>query len=90
MNDERIEVSSPLGDLGWWGALEMFLFVFSGLWVFVLENEVDLALSISVVLPNSLKATHLVGGAALVRAKHYYIRRGVGKLVSVESLVVLE
>ena len=90
MNDERIEVGSPLSDLGWWGALEMFLFVFSSLWVFVLENEVDLGLSISDVLPDRLKATYLVRGTALVRAKHDYIRRGVGEFFSVESLVVLE
>ena len=47
MNDERIEVGGSLGDLGWGGALQMFLFVFSGLWVFVLEDEVDLGLSVS-------------------------------------------
>ena len=68
----------------------MFLFVFSSLWVFVLENKMNLSLSISDVLPNRVKATYLVRGTALVRAKHDYIRRGVGKFFSVESLVVLE
>lgn len=47
MDDERVEVGSTLGDLGWWGALEMLLFVFSGFWVLVLEDEVDLVLSVS-------------------------------------------
>ena len=50
MNDERIEICGSLGDLRWWGALQMFLFVFSGLWVFVLEDEVDLGLSVSDLL----------------------------------------
>ena len=90
MNDESVEVSSPLSNLGWRGALEMFLFVFSSLWVFVLENEVDLDLSVSNFMLNTLKATYLVRGTALVRAKHDYIRRGVGKFFSVKSLVVLE
>ena len=90
MDDERIEVGGSLTDLGRGGALEMFLLVFSSLWVFVLENEVDLSLSISDVLPNRARATYLVRGTALVRAKHDYIRRGVGKFFSVESLVILE
>ena len=47
MNDERVEIGGTLSDLGWWGALEVFLLVLSGLWVFVLEDKVDLILSVS-------------------------------------------
>lgn len=83
MNNERIEIGSSLGDLGWRSALEMFLFVFSSLWVFVLEDEVDLALSISNFLRDEPKVVYLVRGTALVGTKHDDIRRGVGKLFSV-------
>ena len=47
MDYERVEVGSTLSDLGWWGTLEVLLFIFSGLWVLVLEDEVDLDLCIS-------------------------------------------
>lgn len=42
MDDERVQIGSTLGDLGWWGALKVLLFIFSSLWVLVLEDEVDL------------------------------------------------
>lgn len=47
MDDECVEVGSTLGDLGWRGALEMLLFVFSSLWILVLEDKVDLDFSVS-------------------------------------------
>ena len=83
MNDKRVEVGGTLGDLGWRGALEMFLFVLSGLWILVFEDEVDLGLSISNSLQNASSTTYLVCGTALVGAKHDDIRRGVGKFIRV-------
>ena len=61
----------------------MFLFVFSCLWVFVLEDEVDLGLSVSYLLHKRSKIADLVRGTALVGAKHDDIRRGVGKFFRV-------
>lgn len=83
MDDERVEISSALGDLGWRGTLEVFLFIFPGLWVLVLEDEVDLDLWVSGLLQNKLNTAYLVRGAALVGAKHDDIRRGIGKFLRV-------
>ena len=81
MDDERVKISSTLSNLGWWSALEVFLLVLSSLWVLVLEDEMDLILSVS----NSLRdlLTYLVCGTALVRPKHDDIRRCVGKFLRV-------
>ena len=51
----------------------MLLLIFAGLGVLVLEDEVD-----------------LIGSATLIRTEHNDIGRGVGKLLGVELLVILE
>lgn len=59
----------------------MFLFIFSSLWVLVLEDEVDLVLSVSDSLQSRPSVADLVRGTALVGAEHDDIGRGVGKFL---------
>ena len=61
----------------------MFLFIFSGLWILVLEDEVDLVLSISDSLQSRPSIAYFVRGTALVGAEHDDIGRGVGKFLRV-------
>ena len=61
----------------------MFLLIFSGLWIFVLEDEVDLDSSFSSVLTSRLKVTYFVGGTALVGAKHDDVGRGIREFLRV-------
>ena len=61
----------------------MFLFVISGLWVFVLEDEVDLGYRLAICCIRDRKRVDLVRGTALVGTKHDDIRRGVGKFLRV-------
>jgi hypothetical protein len=64
----------------------VLLFVLAGLGVLVLEDEMNLDLSaLSAV---ALDLCYLVGGAALVGAKHDDIGGGVGELLGLELLVV--
>lgn len=69
----------------------MLFFVLASLRVLVLENEVDLSHPISnKFIDNEYKRSHLVCGTAFVGTKHDDIRRGIGKFLSVELLVVLK
>lgn len=61
----------------------MLLFVFSGLWVLVLEDEVDLVLSVGGSLQNRPSIFYLVRGTALVGAEHDDIGRGVREFLRV-------
>ena len=83
MDDEGVEVGSALGDLGRRGALKVFLFIFSCLWVLVLEDKVDLDLSMSDSSQTRPSIAYLVRSTALVGAKHDDIWRSVGELVLV-------
>ena len=83
MDDERVEVGSTLGDLGRRSALKVFLFIFSCLWVLMLEDKVDLDLSMSGSSQTKPSISYLVRSTALVGAKHDDIRRSVGKFVLV-------
>ena len=72
MYDQCIELSR-LNNWGRRWSLEVLLLVFTSLWIFVIDDEVD-----------------LVGCATLVRTEHDHVRRGVGELVSMQLLVVLQ
>ncbi len=50
MNDESVK-SSGLDDPGRWCTLEVLLLVLTGLWVLVLEDEVDLVRGTALVGP---------------------------------------
>jgi hypothetical protein len=83
VDNEGVE-RSLFVDLGRWSTLEVLLFVLAGLWVLVLENEMDLLYMISnQTCGKHHKIEYLVGGSALVRTKHNDIGRGVGELLSV-------
>lgn len=68
----------------------MLLLILAGLGVLVLEDEVDLFHMSTWPATTSLFWTDLVGGTALVGAKHDDVGRSVGELFGVERLVVLE
>jgi hypothetical protein len=67
----------------------VLLLILASLGVLVLEDEVDL-FHMSTCWRLHCFWTDLVGGTALVGAKHDDVGRSVGKLFSVECLVVLE
>ena len=67
----------------------MLLLILAGLGVLVFEDEVDL-FHMSTCRRLHRFWTDLVGGTALVGAKHDDVGRSVGELFGVERLVVLE
>jgi hypothetical protein len=68
----------------------VLLLVLAGLGVLVLEDEVDLYHMSNVPCELHDSWADLVGGAALIGAKHDDVGRSVGELFGVECLVVLE
>jgi hypothetical protein len=67
----------------------VLLLILAGLGVLVLKDEVDL-FHMSTCRRLHCFWTDLVGGTALVGAKHDDVGRSVGELFGVERLVVLE
>ena len=67
----------------------MFLLVFSGLRVLVLEDEVNLT-ELAKIARCLQDSSYLIGATALVGTKHDHIGRSVGKLLEVELLVFLK
>ena len=69
----------------------MLLLILAGLWVLVLEDEVNLSKPVSSLFARRKReASYLVGRAALVWTEHDHIWGGIRELLSVQLLVVLQ
>lgn len=55
----------------------MLLFVLASLGIFVLEDEVNLSMSVPQKGRELFSETYLVGSTAFIRTKHDHVRRAV-------------
>ena len=69
----------------------MLLLILAGLWVLVLKDEVNLRKSVnSLFARRKREPSYLVGRAALVWTEHDHVGGGIGELLSVQFLVILQ